>query len=605
MLVSFSTQLQAQNNTSDTALELPNMVVTATRSDANKNELATATTVITREQIEKLQVRSLPELLKGTSGIDVVQSGGYGQPASIYMRGTNAGQILVLIDGIKAGSVTLGSTAFELIPVDQIERIEVIRGPQSSLYGSEAIGGVIQIFTRKGKQDKKPSVSLNAGGGSYDSHVESGTVSGRVQDSWYSLGASNLQSQNFSPLASPPNGLNPNGYGYRNTAVNARIGHYFDKNGEVEAFFMRADGTNQFDSSYFGAPNNRTFVNQVVGATAAMDILDNWRSSLRFGQTQDNQTNFATQDFTSLYNTTRWNASWLNQLKLNDDHKLTLGGDYRLDQAETSDQFTHNSRYDYGFFSELHSKVFTNHFLNASLRFDDIQAFGGVVTGNLGWRFNWDYGLSAFASFGNAFKAPTFNDLYYPVVGNPNLKPEDSKSFEAGFAGNHEFWQWELRGYHTNIDNLIVWAPISTGSWTWSPYNIGKAQIDGLEAEISTVILGWQNKLNMNMLNPWDKTNDAKLPGRAQDTLSYDVSKSFGDFDFGSKFLVQSGRYSGSNNTDRVGGYMTIDLRTTYHIDNNWMLSAKFNNMLDKQYQTNNGYRTFGRNFFFTINYNF
>ena len=295
----------------------------------------------------------------------------------------------------------------------------------------------------------------------------------------------------------------------------------------------------------------------------------------------------------------------MNQLKLNDDHKLTLGGDYRLDQAETSDQFTHNSRYDYGFFSELHSKVFTNHFLNASLRFDDIQAFGGVVTGNLGWRFNWDYGLSAFASFGNAFKAPTFNDLYYPVVGNPNLKPEDSKSFEAGFAGNHEFWQWELRGYHTNIDNLIVWAPISTGSWTWSPYNIGKAQIDGLEAEISTVILGWQNKLNMNMLNPWDKTNDAKLPGRAQDTLSYDVSKSFGDFDFGSKFLVQSGRYSSSNNTDRVGGYMTIDLRTTYHIDNNWMLSAKFNNMLDKQYQTNNGYRTFGRNFFFTINYNF
>ena len=440
--------------------------------------------------------------------------------------------------------------------------------------------------------------------------MESGTVSGRLQNTSYTLGASNLQSQSFSALASPPIGPNPNGYGYRNTAVNARLGHRFDNNAEVEAFFMRADGANQYDAQFVGDANKRTFTNQVAGITGSMDVLENWRSSIRLGQTQDDQTNFATEAFSSLFNTSRWNASWLNQLALSDNHQLILGGDYRLDQAETSEQLTQNSRYDYGIFSELHSKIFKSHFLNASLRWDDIHAFGGIVTGNIGWRFNWEHGLSAFASFGNAFKAPTFNDLYYPTDsygdhGNPNLKPEDSKSVEAGFAGKHDLWQWELRGYQTNIENMIIWTPVSPVSYAYAPINVGKAQIDGVEAEIGTQVLGWQNKLNMNILNPWDKTNDAKLPGRAQDTLSYDVSKSFGDFDLGSKLLVQSGRYSGTQNTERVGGYMTIDLRTAYHIDKNWMLSAKLNNMLDKQYQTNNGYRTFGRNFFVTIHYNF
>lgn len=601
----YAESLPASNNT-----DLEEVVVTATRTETNKNELAAATSVITREDIERLQVRTLPELLKGTPGVDVVQSGGYGQPASVYMRGTTGDQILVLIDGIKAGSVSLGTTAFELIPVDQIERVEIIRGPQSSLYGTEAIGGVIQIFTRKGKQTEKPSISLNAGGGSYATRQESGNISGSKDNTSYSLGLSDLDSQGFSALAAKPVGPNPNGYGYRNTAVNARLGHKFDNSAEVEAFFMRAEGTNQYDVLSLGDPNKREFVNQVAGLSGSMDIMDKWRSSLRLGQTQDDQSNFATQTLISKYDTSRWNASWLNQVALSKDHQLTLGSDYRLDQLQSTQQFNKNSRYDYGVFGELHSKIFNSHFINASLRWDDNQAFGGIVTGNLGWRFNWDYGLSAFASFGSAFKAPTFNDLYYPLdsygnYGNPNLKPESSKSFEVGMAGKHDILQWELRAYHTNIDNLIIWAPIAPNSYSDSPSNIGKAQIDGLEAQIGAQLLGWQNKLNMNMLSPWDKNNDAKIPGQAGQTLSYDVSRSFGDFDLGSKLLAQSSRYSGLQNTEGVGSYLTVDLRTAYHIDKNWLLSAKLNNLLDKQYQTVYGYNTFGRNFFVTISYNF
>jgi vitamin B12 transporter len=588
--------------------DLEEVVVTATRTETNKNELAAATTVITREDIERLQVRTLPELLKGSTGIDIVQNGGYGQTSSIYMRGTDSDQILVMIDGIKAGSVSLGSSAFELIPVDQIERMEIIRGPQSSLYGSEAIGGVIQIFTRKGKQEQKPTISLNAGGGSYDTHQESGNISGILDKTTYSLGASNLESQGFQSIVNLPAGVspNPNGYGFRNTAVNARLGHHFDNNAEIEAFFMRAEGTNQYDNpSTYPGPNKRTFVNQAVGITASKYILENWHSKLIFGQTQDDQTNFATEAFNSLFNTSRWNASWLNQLTLNPDHKLTLGGDYRLDQLENASQFSKNSRYDFGIFAELHSKIFTNHFINASMRWDQNQQFGDALTGNIGWRFNWQYGLSAFASFGNAFKAPTFNQLYYPGYGNANLKPESSTSVEVGMSGNHEFAQWQLRAYHTNLDNLINTDP----AYPYGAVNIEKAQIDGLESEIGTKLLGWQNKLNMSLINPRNKADNSILPNRAQQTLSYDISRSIDGLDFGAKVIAQGTRRNVveyfDNNNPTVAGYVTVDLRTAYHIDKNWMVSAKLNNLLDKQYQTVYNYATFGRNFFVTISCNY
>lgn len=607
LLASVSTSLNAQAVSSD-EINLPETLVTATRSETVKNELASASTVYTREDIERLQVRTLPDLLKSSAGLDVVQNGGYGQTSSVFMRGTNAEHVLVLIDGIKAGSVTLGSTAFELIPVEQIERVEIVRGPQSSLYGSEAIGGVIQIFTRKGKQSDKPSISVEAGGGSYDTHREAGNISGRWQNSWYNLGVSNIESNGFAPKVAAPVSVANQG-GYDNTALNARVGHRFDNNTELEAFFMRAEGNNQLTGYSTDDVKNRQFVNQVVGTSLAMDVMSNWRSTLRFGQTRD-QSHFLgspVADNNSIINTTRWNASWLNQVVLSDKHTATLGSDYRVDEVDGNVAYEKSSRYDVGVFGELHSRIFDNHFLNASLRWDENQAFGDYVTGNIGWRFNWLHGLSAFASFGNAFKAPTFNDLYYPLPrswggGNPNLKPEESTSVETGLAGNHDWGRWELRAYHTDIDNLIAFA--ATGM-----ENINKAQIDGIEAEIGTELFGWNHKLTGNLLSPRDRINNARLLRRANKTLSYDVSKTLGAFDLGATVLAQGDRpdmdYSSWPSTKvNVNGFVTLDFRTAYHIDKNWMISGKLNNILDKHYQTVSNYNMADRNFFLSIHYN-
>ncbi len=600
LLTGFNTQLHAQ----ETPQNLPDLVVTATRTETAKNQLSAAATVYTRQDIERLQAKTLPELLSGTTGIDVVQSGGYGKDTNIYMRGTNADHVLVLIDGIKVGSATSGTTPFQFIPIDQVERVEIIRGPQSSLYGSEAIGGVIQIFTRKGGQQNKPSVTLDAGGGSYDTYRASGTVSGKWKNSWYTLGSSQFGSQGFNSRQPTPGrfGVNePDKDGYLNTALNARAGHRFDNNAEVEAFFLRAEGKTEYDGNF---QNKTEFVEQVVGTTASINIVDNWRSILRLGQSRDDGDNFAPDGaFSSRFNSTRWNASWLNEVALSDDHQLVIGSDYRLDQVDSSTIYNETSRYDAGIFTELHSRILDDHFINASVRGDKNEAFGDQVTGNLGWRYNGNYGISPFASFGNAFKAPTFNQLYFPGFGNPLLKAEQSTSFEAGLAGDHDWMQWELRGYHTNIDNLIVTVTDPT-TFLSSAENLGKAQIDGIEAEIGTQLMGWNSKLNMNLLSPKNRESNMRLPRRAEKTISYDLSRSYGQFDLGANVLAQADRFDDALNKTKVAGYVTVDLRSAYHLSKNWMLSAKLNNLLDKQYQTINTYNTADRNFFLSIHYN-
>lgn len=591
--------------------ELPTTTVTATRSEMATEELATANTVLTRSDIERLQVKTLPELLRTAPGIDMVQNGGYGQTSDVYLRGTNSNHILVLIDGIRAGSVSLGSTAFQLLPIDQIERVEITRGPNSSFYGSEAIGGVIQIFTRKGRQNDKPSVSLDAGAGSFDTASAAGSVSGNAGNSWYALGASHLTSQGINVRSI---GNETDRDAYDNTGVNARAGHRFANDAEVEAFFMRGMGKTEFD----GTPNNMDFVNQTVGLSSGFDIMKNWRSNVRLGQTEDQADNFTQRAFYSRFNTTRWNASWLNEIQLDDNHQLTLGSDYRVDEIQSTVRYSESSRYDVGVFGAWHGRLLERHFLNASLRWDQNQTFGERVTGNFGWRFNWDYGLSAFASFGNAFKAPTFNDLYWPYndsefggtryisVGNPNLKPEESTSFEAGVAGNHKALQWQLRAYHTNIDNLIDWAGevVNPTTYRYQPQNVDKAQIDGLESEFSGQVFGWRNQLNMSLLSPRNRVTNLDLARRAEQILTYDISRSFDAVDVGLHVLASGGRFDDRANSKRVEGFATVDLRSAVHLGKHWSLSAKLNNLLDKQYQTVDTYNTFGRNFFFTIHYN-
>ncbi|MEQ1635810.1 MAG: TonB-dependent receptor [Methylococcales bacterium] len=602
LLASFA--VLAKEKSVDSSVELPEMLVTATRTEVAQNRLSAASTVYTRKDIEGLQVKTVPELLRGTTGLDMTQTGGLGKNTSVFLRGTNSDHLLVLIDGIKVGSATSGTSPFEYMPIDQVERVEIIRGPQSSLYGSEAIGGVIQIFTRKGGDTYKPSVTLDAGGGSYDTYRAAGSVSGQWENSWYSLGASSIGTEGFNarkPIPGPYGFDQPDRDGYQNTAMNARAGHRFDNNAEVEASFMRSEGTNNYDGN-FGDHN--TFINQVIGVSGKMELRNNWLSTLRLGQSRDESNNFKTNNsFYSQFDTTRWNVSWLNEINLFDNHKLLFGSDYRLDEIASSEKYALKSRYDVGAFAEYNGEILDNHFVNASLRYDHNEQFGNFVSGNIGWRYQWDHGISILANFGNAFKAPTFNQLYYPSFGNPNLQPEESASVETGITGEHDWGRWELRAYHTNLDHLII-AVTDPKTFQSTAENVNKAQIDGIEAEVATQFWGWHSKLSMNLMSPVGRETNKRLPRRSDKTLAFDLSRSFGDFDVGANIMAQNYRFDDAKNNTPVAGYVTLDFRAAYHINANWKLGAQLNNALDKTYQTVDTYNTAERNFFFSIHYN-
>jgi vitamin B12 transporter len=589
---------------------LPGTVVTATRTAVPENQLDAATTVYTRDDIERLQAKSVQDVLRGSTGVDLVENGGLGKNVSIFMRGTESDHVLVLIDGIKAGSVSLGTTPFQFIPVDQVERIEIIRGPQSSKYGSEAIGGVIQIFTRKGSQQEGHHVNLEAGGGTYDTYRTAGLLNGRVQNTWYTLGASHMRSQGFNSVQATGGGEfaidQPDRDGYTNTGLNARIGHRFDNGAEIEAFYLRAEGETKYDNITFPGfdDDHGNFVEQTVGAAAGMNVTGNWRSSLRLGQSRDDQEYFRrTGEFLNRFGSTRWNASWLNEIAVTDNHQVAAGADYRLDTLDSDTQFSETSRYDVGAFAEYHGRWFEDHFLNAAIRWDQNEAFGDAVTGSIGWRYQLPYGLSVLANYGSAFKAPSFNELYYPDFGNPDLDPEYSKSVETGIAGDHGWGKWQVRAYHTDIDNLIAAVLVDPNTLTYRAENVDKAQIEGIEAEIGTQMYGFNVKLTGNLLRAEDRTTNNRLPRRAAKTLKFDLSRSFGDFDAGVAVLAQGDRYDDTQNAVRVPGYVTVDLRSAYRFGDNWEIRAKLNNLLDKNYQTADNFWMADRNFFVSLHY--
>lgn len=582
---------------------LPENVVTATRSSMAKNRLDTATTVFTRQDMERLQVNTLPDLLKTATGLQVIENGGYGKNTSVMMRGTNADHVLVLVDGVKVGSATLGTASFQFLPIDQIERVEIIRGPQSSKYGSEAIGGVIQIFTRQGKRGEQTRLNLDAGAGAYDTYRVGGMVSGNWRDAWYTLSASRLDTEGFNarlPIPGPFGFSQPDRDGHDNTAINSRAGYRFSERAEVEAFYTRAMGKSEFDGTF---QNRLDFVQQVVGVAGNFKPTDIWQSRLQLGQSRDDSNNFAPSGrYTGKFDTTRWNASWVNEVALHEKHQLVLGTDYRIDEIDSETRYAETERYDVGVFGELNNELFDRHFVNASIRWDENQAFGNAVTGGIGWRHPWAYGVSSVANFGTAFKAPTFNDLYFPLYGNPNLDPEQSQNVEVGLIGEHGWGGWEIRAYHNQIDNLIspVMNPVT---FQFSAQNIGKAHIEGIETELNTNLFGWKAKWTGSLLDPRNTQTHARLPRRSERTLNFDLSRSFGALDIGGSVLAQSNRFDDVGNTRLVGGFVTLDLRSAYHFDKHWEIRAKLANLLDKEYQTAATFPSAGRNFFLSIHY--
>jgi vitamin B12 transporter len=581
------------------------VIVTATRMAQTADETLASVTVISRTEIERSQAGSLTELLRGVTGIDIASQGGAGQLSSMFMRGTNPGHVSLLIDGIRMGSVTAGRVSWEFIPLHQVERIEIVRGPNSALYGSDAIGGVIQIFTRRGKGPLQWGAM--AGGGRYNTREAALDVSGSAGANWYSGILSRLETDGFDarqPTVEFGTPIDePDADGHTTTSLVLRAGHRFPGGTEFEVHGLHAQGNVEFDSSD-PYPDEDDFVEQSLGASLRMPLTAFLDITATAGRSLDERESFRSgvPGSESRFDSERRSLSVQADYARSDADIISLGLDYHDDHVDSSTPYNETARYTRAVFAQYRGER-GRHTLLARIRPLDDEQFGSHTTGNLAWGYQLHPTTRLVASWGTAYRAPTFNDLYFPdfmgfPTSNPDLDPEESETLEFGAEGRAGGIDWDLRIFRTQIDNLIVFDLAS-----FLPANVNEATIEGLEATLSGELFGWTTRTSASFLNPTDDNTGNILPRRARRSLRLDIDRRFGKAGIGASFIAQSSRFDDQGNTVRLGGYGLLDLRASWQLDRDWQLQGRLDNALDRDYQTVDTYNTAGRSLFVSLRY--
>lgn len=582
------------------------VVVTATRTATSVNDTLSSVSVITRADIERLQPTSVSDLLTGLPGVTFAQAGGLGQQTSLFLRGTNSSHTLVLVDGVRMGSVSAGLPAFEQIPVDQIERIEIVRGPRSSLYGADAIGGVIQIFTRHGSPGSgvTPSVSLTTGSrGTLDGQVG---VSGGNANGWYNLSLGGTYTRGINACREGAGTVfagcfanEPDNDAYRNYNALANGGYRWDGGTELAATYLRSRNYVEFDGSPYG--NQALNVQQVAGARLSFHPTSIWQVTVGAGQNLDRSTTYDNGLYLRYADSRRNQASWQNDITLTGNQLLSAGVDYQLEHLDSDTGYLASTRGDTGVFAQYQG-AFGKNEVQLSARHDHNQQFGNHDTGAAAWGYHFDDGLKLSASYGSAFHAPTFNDLYYPYgSGNPDLKPETSRSAELGLSQQHAAWNWAVNAYQTRIDQLIALDS------NYVPLNISKARIRGLEGQLGLTLGAWRWQGYLTLQKPENDDSGANdghwLPRRPQRTGRIDVDRRVGAVSLGATWNVAGMRYDDIANTERLGGYATTDLRASYDFAPGWTIEGRLANAFDRHYETVYYYNQPGRSWYLTLRY--
>ena len=581
--------------------ELDTVVVTANRLARTVDDTQASVSILSRKDIERQQAQSLPELLKGLPGVAISSNGGAGKQSALFVRGTNSDHVLVLVDGVKIGSASTGQAALQDIPVEQIERIELVRGPRSSLYGSEALGGVLQIFTKKGAQ--APSVMIGVGShGTFSTSVSDGFGS---REAWLNASLTSTHTRGINACQGNPGAgcytVEPDRDGYRNTSLFLRAGSQPHRTLAVEAQLFEVRAHNDYDGS---ASNEADVHQQVLGGSLRWTPNDAIRSSLRVAQSIDDSKNFKDEDFASRFKTNRHNLAWQTDFELAEHHTLVAGLDWLQDRIQSSTDYDCNSRRNTGAFAQYLGRFGASE-LQLAARHDDNEQFGHHGTGSVSLGHAFSPKLRGFVSLGTAFKAPTFNQLYYPGYGSASLKPEKSRTLEAGLSGHFgEAGSWQASLFDTRVSDLIV----TVGSWPNSSLqNASKASIRGAEIGVQSRFLETRLALKLAYADPRDHSggaNDGKLLARRpRQTASLDLDRDFGRVSLGASLTGVGGRYDDAANRNRLGGYGLLDLRAEYRMTPVWKIQLRVENALDKRYETAAYYNQPGFGAFLSLRY--
>ena len=575
--------------------DLGTLVVTATRTPTPLRELLNDISVLTQEDIQRAGHATLSELLRTLPGIEFSANGGAGTDSNVFIRGANANHTLVLIDGMRINSATTGTTALQIIPLGQIERIEVLRGPGSHLYGSEAIGGVIQIFTKAG--GATPSVHFGGGVGSRGLYQANIGGNGKLGALSFNLALTHESTDSFSTIGNTrAAAFNADNDPYRNTSVSGKLSYALAPGHDLSVMGFHSVGLTHFDSASpaasFDSRGERTIFNYAV--QSQNKFLPNWQSTLHIGVSADD-----------LRTATRGNH-W-DQIRTDQDQLLwqndftTRAGVVTLGTERIEQQVTSNTRYAItqrkvsSYFAGYRGK-FGAHSMQFNVRNDDNSQFGNHSTGSAAYGYQFTKAWRGSTSIGTAFRAPTFNELYFPNFGNANLQPETALNSEVAIHYDQGAHHASLVYFDNRIDNLIAFV-----SSTF--LQVQDARITGTTLSYNGRVSGFGVRGSITLQDARNENDHSRLNRRAQQTATFGVDRQWGAWTFGGDMIAAGMRYSGTGNTLPMGGYTVFNLNTAYRYSKELSFQARLNNVFNKQYELVQTYNTPDRNFFIGFDY--
>ena len=575
----------------------PTVEVTASRVAETADASLADVSIITRADIEASVAPDLLELLRLQAGVDVVRTGGAGEQTSVFLRGTNSNHVLVLIDGVRVASPNTGAFAFENLPLEAVERVEVVRGPRASYWGSDAIGGVIQVFTRR-LEGPRVAASYGTyrsadGSAGYGAWSEAGGFS--VQLGVRHVGGFSATNRGACNGPDDPYCIfNPDDNGFQNHNGVAQ-GSYRVGTQTLSASILRSEGTQSFDN---GASDGISHtLDQAAGVNLEGDLAADWHHRLSVGTSRED---IDTPAFQSGYRSTREQLSWANDVALSTTQHVVAGFDYVHERGISIDDSGFGAPYD---MTRNDGGAFGGWRVNdgaldgeLSGRYDHYDNFGSAFSGSAaaGWKLTDDLRLSA--SYGTAFRAPNLNELYSPgyggyYAGNAQLDPERSRAAEIAVdwrpdAAN----RLDVRAFSTRIHDLIDFS----GGTKFAAINIAHAAVDGAELTHDWHGGEWSVHTAATLQDPRNRDTHAQLLRRPKQKLDSVVERGFG------ARLRAGVEFVASGKRDDVGsvtlpGYALLNLRATYALNATWRVGFRLENAFDRSYELAHGYNTAGR----------
>jgi vitamin B12 transporter len=580
------------------APQLAETVVTTTRSEQPLSDLVADVSIVDRETIESSGATGVADVLARLPGVEITRNGGIGNSSSVYLRGAESRFTAVYIDGVRVDSQSTGGALWEQIPLSQIERIEVLRGPAAAVYGSDAIGGVIQLFTRKGEGPAAPYVGVGLGNQGMRK-IEAG-VSGTAGPDGaldYAVGLAHTRSSGFDSKASGVH--NPDDDGYRSTSASAKLGYRINAQHQLGATLLANRLNSAYDAfSYLpeapGDDRNQHRL-RTLGAHWAAQWSESYSTRV---SVNESVSRYETSPPPYLTETELRGALWQNQWRLG-AHRLSAALERREDHLNNpaldaySVGISRSRSQDglalgYGYSAGAHT-------VQANLRHDDDSEFGGKGTGSLSYGYGFAPGWRATASVGTAFRAPTLYQRF-SEYGDATLRPESSRNAEIGVRYAQGRSSFSAVAYRNRVSNLISFVGAGSCASTFGCYaNTARAEYSGLTLAASHRLAGVQVHGTIDLQNPRDLDSGKQLARRAKRHATLGADTQMAGWTLGAELQASGRRFDNAANTNVLGGYTLFNLYASTRVAQDYRLLVRIDNAGDKDYQTARTYATGGR----------